>query len=327
MRDPSPARLSDDAVRRALIGPPTLAAILLLVLNDHLLKGAGLLPGLVTGKLSDFAFLFFAPIVLVYATRARSRWAVVAAFALPAALFVAINVSLTASDAFAGALSAILPSTHVCDAEDLIALPMLAASWWYLWRRASAGVAEEAYGPRPLSHALVMIVAVLGCVATSSQPPEPIPMPPTHRAVYMSWEEFRTTAVQVKEPQPIGKRGKLLIVGNHLLVSEPRKGVHVFDNADPKNPRALMFIQIPGNIDIALRDDLLYADSFVDLLVFELDLPNAKATLVQRLKDQFKYDPYLTVASDTPMALESLDQKRGVVIGFEPLQRSAEVAK
>src|SRR5262245_45585924 len=108
MRDLERGRLSDGAMGRALGGPPTVAAILLMVLNDHVLKGSGLLPGLVTGKLSDFAFLFFAPIVLVYATRARARWAVAAAFAVPAAFFVAINVSTTASEVFAGTLGAIV---------------------------------------------------------------------------------------------------------------------------------------------------------------------------------------------------------------------------
>ena len=38
------------------------AALALLVLNDHLAKGAGVLSGWLTGKLSDFAFLIVAPL-------------------------------------------------------------------------------------------------------------------------------------------------------------------------------------------------------------------------------------------------------------------------
>lgn len=298
-----------------------------MVLNDHVLKGSGLMSGLVTGKLSDFAFLFFAPIVLVYATRARARWAVALAFAAPTALFVAINVSTSASDVFARTLGAIFPSSHICDVEDLIALAILPLSWLYLWRRAPRHAAELAPRPRVYGHVFVVMVASIGCLATSKQAEAPMPAPPTHRAVYMSWEELRTTAVQVKEPQSVGKRGKLLISGAHLFLSEPGKGVHIFDNADPKNPRALMFIQIPGNIDIAIREGHLYADSFVDLLVFELDLAAGKAKLVERLKDQFEYDPYQTLASDTVVQLDSYDRKRGVVIRLEPIQNSGAVAQ
>jgi hypothetical protein len=41
--------------------PLVWTAFVLLLLNDHVLKGSGLLPGDVTGKLSDFAWLIVAP--------------------------------------------------------------------------------------------------------------------------------------------------------------------------------------------------------------------------------------------------------------------------
>lgn len=46
-----------------LLHPLALAAIALLIVNDHVLKVAA--PGLVTGKLSDFAGLAFFPLLLV----------------------------------------------------------------------------------------------------------------------------------------------------------------------------------------------------------------------------------------------------------------------
>ena len=47
--------------RTTLLHPVFWAALTILVLNDHLLKGAGLVPALLTGKLSDFAGLIVAP--------------------------------------------------------------------------------------------------------------------------------------------------------------------------------------------------------------------------------------------------------------------------
>ncbi len=52
-----------------LLHPVSLASMALLGLNDHVLKG--LFPGLITGKLSDFAGLVFFPLVLEIALRAR----------------------------------------------------------------------------------------------------------------------------------------------------------------------------------------------------------------------------------------------------------------
>lgn len=49
--------------------PVALAAVAVLAANDHLLKGSGLLPGALTGKLSDVAGLFFFPLLLSAAIR------------------------------------------------------------------------------------------------------------------------------------------------------------------------------------------------------------------------------------------------------------------
>jgi len=52
-----------------------LAAVLVLAVNDHVLKGSGLLPDMVTGKLSDVAGLFFFPIFCAATVRGLRRLA------------------------------------------------------------------------------------------------------------------------------------------------------------------------------------------------------------------------------------------------------------
>ena len=301
-------RISGRAAARALGSAPVVGSIALMLANDHFLKWSGLLPGLVTGKLSDFAFLFFAPIVLAALTRARTLPALLGCYAAPTGLFVAINVSTDASAWFAATMSRLYPMVLWPDVEDLVALVSTPLSWWYLSRKTHV----EAR-PRKLANRLVTVAAALACLATS-----PV-RPPTHRAIYMNWEEFRTTAVRVLPPKPIGKRGKLLIADDHLFISEPGQGVHVFDDRDPENPVPLFFIRIPGNIDIAVRDNLLYADSAVDLLTFELRLEERSAKLIGRLEDQFRYDPYQTLEEEQFVMIGNLDQTRGVVIRLEPI--------
>ena len=58
-----------------LCHPLPIAAVLVLTLNDHVLKGSGLLPGWLTGKLSDFAGLFFFPLLLAALARGAARLA------------------------------------------------------------------------------------------------------------------------------------------------------------------------------------------------------------------------------------------------------------
>src|SRR4051812_25303572 len=84
-------------------GPPSRfgwlwwSGLVVLVVNDHLLKGAGVLPGWVTGKLSDFAGLIVAPLLVVVLVRARTARARAAALAVVAAPFCAIKIWVQAA--------------------------------------------------------------------------------------------------------------------------------------------------------------------------------------------------------------------------------------
>lgn len=122
-----------------LLRPSSLAALALLALNDHVLKAR--FPGFWTGKLSDFAGLYFSPFFLVavavMALKAPgSRRTLASACVLTALVFSWVNLSPTASDVYEHVvgeawrlLGAARRIRHVADAEDLIALPMVAVAY------------------------------------------------------------------------------------------------------------------------------------------------------------------------------------------------------
>ena len=135
-------------LRRALLlHPVTLAALVLWLVNDHILKGV--FPGVFTGKASDVAGLVAFPVVLLATCPERlvarlgvmrAAWLSVAAVA---AVFVAINVSETLSNVVGYLLSLVPrafaalrsrsfvplfflgPSGHVADLPDLYVLPFV----------------------------------------------------------------------------------------------------------------------------------------------------------------------------------------------------------
>jgi hypothetical protein len=123
-------RRDELAPARALLTPTWVAALLLLVANDHFLKGSGLLPGVVTGKLSDFAGMIVAPVLLAALLRVRSKRALALCHVAVALVFSGIQLS----PAFAEQWSALMglfgyPWVITCDPTDLIALPFLLLSW------------------------------------------------------------------------------------------------------------------------------------------------------------------------------------------------------
>lgn len=105
--------------------------------------------------------------------------------------------------------------------------------------------------------------------------------------VFEKMSNVRKLMTSVLAPQPLEQTGKIYIFKDFLFINEPMKGIHIFNNANPANPTALSFLSIPGNVDMAVKDNVLYADSYVDLLTFDLSNP-ANPTLLHRIEETFK---------------------------------------
>ncbi len=131
--------------------------------------------------------------------------------------------------------------------------------------------------------------------------------------IYMSYKEFRELP-NIEEAREIEKAGKIYIYNNLLFINEPNIGIHVIDNTDKSNPKSKYFINLPGNIDIAVKDGYLYADSFTDLVVLDIkDIDNI--TKVHREEEVFAYDPF-QVQTDSDEYYCYADKKKGIVIGY-----------
>jgi len=143
-------------------------ALAALVINDHLLKRAGWLPGWLTGKLSDFAGLIVAPVLLAAIARARAPRGRALCFALVAAVFAAVKLSPGAARALeAAAAFAAVPSRIWCDETDLLALAVLPLAW-RISLTGDGGTGSTADTNRRAVHPAAVILGGLACVATSA---------------------------------------------------------------------------------------------------------------------------------------------------------------
>lgn len=101
--------------------------------------------------------------------------------------------------------------------------------------------------------------------------------------IMMNLTEFRNS-VDILPPRPIDESGKIYAYEDYIFVNDKYRGVHVIDNSDPANPQKVSFIEIAGNVDISIKDDILYADSIMDLVIFDIsDVSNI--TVVKRLEN------------------------------------------
>jgi hypothetical protein len=136
----------------------------------------------------------------------------------------------------------------------------------------------------------------------------------------MSYEDMRQP-IKTTGATEIVSQGKIYIQGNYLFVNEKYKGIHVYDNSNPAAPVNLTFIAIPGNVDLAIKGDYLYADNYVDLVV--LDISNISSPLeVARIKDIFPYT--IPVTADS-YPISDINQEAGVIIGWQVKEVTQEI--
>lgn len=130
--------------------------------------------------------------------------------------------------------------------------------------------------------------------------------------VYMSYEELRS-GVKQEASRDIKSPGKIYFKDDYLFINEPMEGVHVLDMHDPENPDPVAFIAIPGNVDIAIKENVLYADSYVDLVAIDVSNVNDMKE-VGRSQDIF---PYVLPQYDVEHRVADVNEERGVVVGWE----------
>jgi len=130
--------------------------------------------------------------------------------------------------------------------------------------------------------------------------------------VYMTYDDLRE-AIKTDQNKELENPGKIYYKDDYIFIVEELKGIHVYDNNDPSSPVKKAFVTIPGVVDISISGYILYADSFVDLVMLDVqNIDNIRE--VGRVKDVLPYT-VPPVDDDYPMAY--VDQKKGVVVDWE----------
>ena len=130
--------------------------------------------------------------------------------------------------------------------------------------------------------------------------------------VYMSYKDFRE-AVKTESTHSLTKPGKIYYKDNYLYINEIMKGIHVYNNANPASPQYVGFITIPGNVDMVIRGNIMYADSYIDLVGIDISNP-ANVKEVARLKSVF---PYSVPPYEPYYRLGQIDDTQGVVTDWK----------
>lgn len=145
--------------------------------------------------------------------------------------------------------------------------------------------------------------------------------------VLMPLNAFRNSVVIDDQPREIAQIGKICFYNGYLYISDPEKGIHIVDNQIPSNPKVVGYIELIGNADLAIRNNMLYADSYIDLVWFDITNP-AKPVLKDRLEEVFVYSfPVIDnfYGYEYNMVFSEDGKRKGVVVGWNLVEKTREV--
>ncbi|MDR0371422.1 MAG: hypothetical protein LBH80_06180 [Prevotellaceae bacterium] len=144
--------------------------------------------------------------------------------------------------------------------------------------------------------------------------------------VFMAADAFRSSVKVTEERHPISDYGKICLYNSFLYIAESGKGIHIINNRNPSEPQIAGFIELLGNVDLAIKDNLLYADSFIDLVWFDLSDPS-HPVLKGRLEDAFPR-ALPPIENDFGYDFSQCfgDENRGIIVGWNLTEQTVAIS-
>jgi len=122
--------------------------------------------------------------------------------------------------------------------------------------------------------------------------------------------------IQSLAPQAIENTGPIFLLDTLFFMTEVKKGIHVFNVKDSSSVKNVGFLNIPAISDFTISNNIMYADSWMDLVTIDIsDLQNIQ--LLNREKDAFEPLLYPILYQGI---FECVDVSLGAVVGWNDAQ-------
>lgn len=162
----------------------------------------------------------------------------------------------------------------------------------------------------PLAFVITVFAISCGPYDNDEVPKFPVKDVEGFRPVYATSAD---TTIMSISPQPLSNPGKIYVYGPYLFINERYEGIHIINNIDVRNPTPIGFIKVKGNIDFAVKSNVLYADQFENLLAFDITNP-LQVTLISKFLKVYEQQNY---PIDRGFYFECPDPAKGLIIGWE----------
>lgn len=157
---------------------------------------------------------------------------------------------------------------------------------------------------------ILLAISMFSCVPTEEQWTERGLAPE-----YVSPTDF--SQIYTEAPKESVDQGSPLEYNGYIYINETFKGIHVFDNTDPGNPKKIYFWRIPGNTEFTINEDYLYADNSRHLLTIDISSPD-NIKVLNYIEDIYTPDmANNNYPPDYNGRFECVDFDKGIVVGWK----------
>lgn len=133
------------------------------------------------------------------------------------------------------------------------------------------------------------------------------------KPIYSENENFEE--VSSVSPGQITKGSKIYIKDDFVYIVESGLGVHVIDNSNPNTPSDIRFLKIGGISDIAIKNNMMYANQRKDILAINIQ-DIMEINVSKRIEDVYDLD-----IDQFPLAyngyFDCVDNTKGIVVAWE----------
>ena len=112
------------------------------------------------------------------------------------------------------------------------------------------------------------------------------PFESAYEAVTLPRDSFEIST-ELLDTKPLEQTGKIYVKDQYLLINEPNKGFHIYDNSNPSNPTKIRFLKALGSSDISIKGNVLYINNAVDLIAVTFNSDFSDIQITKRIKDVF----------------------------------------
>ncbi len=143
--------------------------------------------------------------------------------------------------------------------------------------------------------------------------------------VYMALEEWRALDIVAESSRQIQEAGKIYIYQDYLFIVDRGSGIHIVNNANPASPQNIAFLPVLGCVDVAVRNNALYVDSFHDLLSFNINDP-ASPDLTCRIPNAFDSNFWILAPGfNDNLPIAGLTYNTDIIVGWTQTEISTHI--